>query len=269
MLFGKKECQHCHQEYDEMERVCPNCHTKDPDNTRYEKFNNMVWASWPRELVLFLVGLLALDVIASIVMAACSGNNMTDEGIMMLANSLAYVITLVLLIIVSYKYFREYLKSFTNWRAYVSALIAAIILIAFSLIYSLLINLGYETDGNTNQTTVNSLVELYPFFSIVIFGLVGPLVEEMTYRVGLFSLCRRINRWVAYLIVAVVFALIHFDFTTLWSGNSDSIINELINLPSYIFAGLVFSYIYEKYGFASTFVAHALNNLFSIIFILV
>jgi membrane protease YdiL (CAAX protease family) len=55
----------------------------------------------------------------------------------------------------------------------------------------------------------------------------------------------------------LVFGLIHMSF------NPDTIINELINLPSYILAGTILTIAYEKEGFAVSTYAHITNNLIS------
>ena len=41
-------------------------------------------------------------------------------------------------------------------------------------------------------------------------------------------------------------------------------INELINLPPYVFAGLTFTFLFEKFGFGCGLFAHILNNVYSI-----
>ena len=100
----------------------------------------------------------------------------------------------------------------------------------------------------------------YIVFALIIFGLIGPICEELTYRVGLYSLTKRWNRTAAYIITPIVFGLIHFNWESLTIGGN-TLVNELCNLPDYIVAGVLFSYYYEKGGFACSATAHVVNNL--------
>lgn len=124
---------------------------------------------------------------------------------------------------------------------------------------SIIMNLFYQGGVNNNETGVRSITDLYPLLSILIMGILGPFVEEFTYRVGLFNLLRRRNKYVAYIATAVVFGLIHFDF-----GSTD-LINEFVNLPSYIISGLMLCYFYDYGGFEASFLAHATNNVVALI----
>jgi membrane protease YdiL (CAAX protease family) len=105
-------------------------------------------------------------------------------------------------------------------------------------------------------------VKNFPLISFINFVLLGPIVEELTYRLGLFSFLKQRNRWVAYIVTVGLFAIIHFNF------NQDNIINELLNLPFYATAGLYFCWLYEKQGFAVATIAHITNNLISFVSIL-
>jgi membrane protease YdiL (CAAX protease family) len=141
-------------------------------------------------------------------------------------------------------------------------------LIYFGLLYAMLIGLnlvyellGIRVEDNTNQETITQLTLSFPFLSFITFVFLGPIVEEITYRLGLFSLVRRYNRWLGYLITALVFGFIHFDY-----GSADYM-NELINMPLYVFAGVLFTFIYEKEGFEVATLTHILNNGFSILII--
>lgn len=93
-------------------------------------------------------------------------------------------------------------------------------------------------------------------------GVIGPICEEFTYRVGLYSIARRLNKYVAIAFSTIVFALIHFSFT------SSDIVNELINLPSYLAGGIIFGIAYEHKGPACSMTAHICYNLFSLIVVL-
>ena len=51
----------------------------------------------------------------------------------------------------------------------------------------------------------------------------------------------------------------HFGFT------SEHIIDELVNLPIYLFSGAAFAVADDKLGLAGSLSAHVLNNLYAII----
>ena len=113
-----------------------------------------------------------------------------------------------------------------------------------------------------NQGTASSIATAYPIFAIVILGILGPICEEFAYRVGLFSFLRRVSPVLAYIGTALIFGLIHFDFT------SKDLITELVYLPNYVFAGIMFSLLYEFGGIGASTTAHILNNLFSVLLII-
>ncbi|MCD8195231.1 MAG: CPBP family intramembrane metalloprotease [Coprobacillus sp.] len=279
MQFGKKTCTNCGMSYDEMSKSCPYCNKEDPDNSRWEKFDRVLWMSPARELALFLIGFLGFYLISFVISfivvyyVSSTGGDVngiaTSERINMALNVATYALTFAILGVTLYKYRKDIFKSFSHKDVYLKGLGWCGVLIAFSLVYSLLISLVWETEGNTNQVSIEGLTAVYPWSSLLLFGIVAPLVEEATYRVGLFTFCKRINRWAAYLITAIVFSLIHFDFSCFTSGDTEFIINELINLPSYIVAALVFSYAYEKSGYACSSFAHMLNNIISVVIIII
>ena len=119
-------------------------------------------------------------------------------------------------------------------------------------------NLIHPSGSNNNEEGITSITTLFPVLSLLIFGIIGPFVEEITYRVGLFNLLRKWNRVLAYLGTALIFGLIHFDF------KATDIVTEFINLPSYVVSGLLLCYFYEYAGFEASFLAHVTNNVFAI-----
>ena len=114
---------------------------------------------------------------------------------------------------------------------------------------------------NENELQSRAIIDTYPILSILVLGIIGPICEELTYRLGMFSLIGRINRVLAYIITSLVFALMHMNF----SSNANIVV-ELLNLPSYIFAGVAFCFAYDKFSLPCSLTAHTLNNLFAVIF---
>ena len=127
-----------------------------------------------------------------------------------------------------------------------------------------------NTSVNTNETGINTITTAFPILSLIVFGILGPLCEEVTYRVGLFSsISQKLKPLWAYLITILIFGLIHFDFTALFSGNVDALIIELSNLPTYLVSGLLLCYFYTKEGFGVSSIAHIFNNLLSLLLTLI
>ena len=132
--------------------------------------------------------------------------------------------------------------------------------------YNTVISSIYQIGNNANEATVDSFIIGMPIVSFFVVVLFGPICEELTYRVGLFSLLSRVHIALGYVATALIFAFIHFDWTCF--GNSEVLINELLNIPLYMFAGLTFCFLYHKWGLASSITAHVTNNLLSFILVL-
>ena len=111
--------------------------------------------------------------------------------------------------------------------------------------------------GMTIQNAVEAVIKIHPLLSLIWIPFLGPIVEEFTYRFGLFNALNKINRIFAYVVVSLIFGLIHFNFF------APNIAVELLNLPPYIISGLIFSYIYDRENLATSIVAHVTNNLVS------
>jgi membrane protease YdiL (CAAX protease family) len=123
--------------------------------------------------------------------------------------------------------------------------------------------LGIQLEDNQNQAAIIRLVKEAPFLSLITFGLLGPIVEEWTYRLGLFQYIKERNKWLAYIITLTIFGLIHFDFTAI------NFTNELLNLPIYLVAGAWFCFLYDRFGLQVAMSTHIFNNVLSVLSILV
>jgi membrane protease YdiL (CAAX protease family) len=138
----------------------------------------------------------------------------------------------------------------------------AILLTSYGLV-SLYDALGIQLSDNQNQATIVRLVKDSPIISIITFGLLGPIVEEWTYRLGLFQYLKDRNKWIAYIVTLSIFGLIHFNFT------STNLTNELLNLPIYLIAGAWFCFLYDQFGLQVAMTTHIFNNVLSVMSILI
>ena len=263
MLFKKQICQKCGQEYDELVDNCPNCKEENPLNLDLRNKYPMVYLSFYRQIGLFVLGLFGFAVFN--ILFALLFNSIYKENQAlgsMLINMCSYILFLIFVIAIIFPYFASILKRLQGYRPYVFGVIGGVILTGGSTLISVIISLIYPSIGQGgNQSGIIALTNAYPVFSMLIFGIVGPICEEFAYRVGLFSFLRRINRWVAYIATALIFALIHFDYT------SSDLLSEFLLMFNYIWAGVAFSVIYEFGGVGASMTAHILNNVFSLILI--
>ena len=117
-----------------------------------------------------------------------------------------------------------------------------------------------EMGENDNQELINNAILAYPVLSFLMTCIFAPIAEELTYRVGLFGGIAKHNKILGYVVAVLFFGLIHFNFA------SENMANELLNLPSYLFAGFMLAFTYGKNGdISSSMVAHAFNNTLSFV----
>ena len=291
LYFGYDTCPSCRQSIDKIATRCPHCNKnlmeygyKERSIKEFYRFDHYVQVSFLREIFLFLIGWLGFKVIGAIIstiggLIAINEYGITGQAeltawfkspeVAMPINAIAYTLLAVALACtLLVKPWKEIAHSFSKpirVICYAIAGFAALFLI--NLLYDKIITGIFTLGGwelpklNTNEEGLQQMMVSNIPLSFVIFGLVGPFCEELTYRVGLFSLCGRTKRWVAYVVSALVFGLIHmgWEFET-----AQDVIAELVALPTYIGAGAIMGFVYEKGGFASSLILHMLNNILSI-----
>ena len=264
MLFRKKNCSECGSNYDVVIPTCPTCGHRDENFETLGIPKYVVWLSWWKQLLLFVIGLIGLSllsILGELIFMWFMDTNSVE--FLLVINSFRYLLAGGAMGFVIWHDWKNFKPSLNRWWTYLAGVGFAWGLIIVSIIVNIVIGTLYPTETNQNQTLVNSLISSYPLISLLLLGIIGPIVEEFTYRVGLFTLLRRVNKWVAYIVTPLVFALIHFNF---FAGSAEGYINELLNLPSYIIAGVVLTVLYDNFGLSTSVVAHCGNNLISIFF---
>ena len=177
-------------------------------------------------------------------------------------NFLTYAMLFVALMAIVNIDVKKFKKEFSHWLPYVVGIGFCMGMILFPIVYSFIVNLFYKTSVNENEESLRSFITVYPLTSMIFLGFIGPICEELTYRVGVFGILKK-PKWLAYVIGTLVFALAHFSFT------STTIVNELINLPVYLVSGFLLCLAYDKFGLAASLTAHTVNNVYSVgVFIL-
>ena len=254
-------CPNCGKNYYIYLSRCPDCHS--PNNERPN--TRMTFLPIPHQVSLFAIGLVGFNLLAALITIFVSTSIKDQPALsVLLINSISYSIIILADIILIWKYLPELFSSFKKGRTYLAGLVGFAVVLGGSMIINLIMsNLIPSAGTGENQSVAEMMVLANPFVSVLILGLIGPIVEEFTYRVGLFTLCKRAHTALAYIISIAVFTVIHLNFT------SSTLINELAVLPDYLFAGAMFALIYHFEGFGASLLAHAGNNIFSMILILI
>lgn len=261
--FHSKTCQNCGCMYDELLANCPNCHEVNKDAEK--KGDHYPHIPFSKEIWLFIIGLIVFSLLA-IVFTLLFKNITTENEVkgMMLINVANYVCIFLCLLLVLFPFIKNIITYFTKgYEPYIWGIIGAVALFVFSILWGLISEkIMPSTPGSENQQAAYKIVKAYPAVGILILGIVGPITEEITYRMGLFTVLSRFRKWVAYVVTIIVFGLLHFSF------QQEVFLSELLYLPQYLFAGFVFCFLYDKQGPAASFTAHILNNMISVILIL-
>lgn len=244
--------------------------------------NEIAKMSYLRNIIFVLVGVLVIQLIASIVstvslftyisinypndIVAGQDAFLRDARALSLVNNLTYVILFVIMMACCIFLFKNIFSSFLKVKNIILGIIMGLVVIFFNFCYSLIIS-SLKIGANTNQSTIQSFIDAAPVLSFIIIGFIAPACEELTYRVGLFGLIAKWKIVLAYVFTSLLFALIHFDFN--FTSEGYNLTRELLNLPNYIISGILLAFAYHKGGFAASFIAHSMNNVLSVILILV
>lgn len=221
-----------------------------------------------KRIALFLTGWLGFSIISivvSFIYVLLNGQEAatSSEGTGVI-NFISYGILFATLMAILNVDLVRIIDVFKNWKGVLVGLGFAAAIIVVPTIYNLIVNLFYPIDISENEQGLRGFIVIYPVLSIFILGIVGPLCEELTYRVGLFGLLKKWP-WVAYIVSTLVFALMHFGFTT----TGDAMIQELLNLPIYLFSGAMFALAYHKFGLSASITAHIINNSFTVVLVII
>ena len=259
MLFGDKKCDNCETYYDATLKECPSCHKSNELYKRNGLSDSLIFFHPFAQIGLFLggfgyAGMLIIELIAVLLFGNLVGN---DDEVYRSAVLLVITYTLMfcglLAIIIFTKrdlFFSKYKRSLD----YIYGVGYAATIILISSLVSIIVSLFYQGGDNLNQETAVTISQNYPLLAFFIIGILGPICEELTYRVGLYSFLRRINKYLAFGITMIVFALIHFSF------NADDLVGELWSLPAYVLSGAILTLAYEHRGPACSMTAHVVYN---------
>ena len=95
---------------------------------------------------------------------------------------------------------------------------------------------------NANTENVISMIRENPVMMGFMVCFYGPILEELLYRYTAFGLIRDRDRALAYIVSALLFGFQHIAVAAIYGGD----FIQLINMPEYIIAGLIFAFLYDK-----------------------
>ena len=214
---------------------------------------------WKR-ITLFAVGLFGVQLFGLII--SLFAINAPKDAQPAIVNFVTYSILFAILAGLIVLDIPKLLYKLKNWKHYLIGLGFGVGIILFDIFYTTIVSSFYTFSVNQNEQGIRSIVAVYPIASIFIFGIIGPVCEELTYRVGLFSAINKKNKIVAYIVTILVFGFIHFSFKF---DDPKKIIDELVCLPMYLASGFLLTFAYDKFGFPCSTVAHITNNLWSVL----
>ena len=266
MLLFNKNCPQCGNRYDKTLSKCPSCQY-DNDIALSRHFNkNVVFLQPGVQIGLFLlgfsyVGMLGIEILLSIFIPL---DNLLGKTLLTGLTYIILFVSLLAIAILDRKFI--FAKKFTRLVDYLFGFGYAGILILVGnylpYLISWLSKVPIEELNNTNQETAIDMIKYYPIFSFFFITILGPVCEEITYRVGLYSFLKRINTIFAFLVTVIIFAFIHFSF------KSETMKIELLTMPIYIVLGLMLTLAYEHRGPACSITAHIVYNGFAFFSIL-
>lgn len=207
-------------------------------------------------LIVLILGLIRFD---QLILNACNSETMVDA----LLNFTVYIVLFAIMLPILGRYVLiDIIKKFAIPQNIKDGIAFGIIIISATMLYNIIIQQFTDISSNQNEESVENIILTAPILSTLTVAIIGPIVEEITYRYGLFGSLKKGNRFLAYVGTILVFALIHFNF----SSDKKVLMNELLNLPTYLIAAGLLCYAYDRNeSLATSITAHVFNNAISVI----
>ncbi len=132
---------------------------------------------------------------------------------------------------------------------------------------NLIAYLGLTNKTNLNSQMLQSQLESPTMwkmvYSAISIGIIGPIVEEISYRICLFGTLRKNHKILSHLITAFLFGFQHISMAVILFNKPE----EFVYIFSYMVTSLVWTIAYAKLKTPVPGIAcHMLNNGLSIIF---
>ena len=265
-------CEKCNFRYDYHFDSCPKCKEKNPDIVEKRCRNKLFFLDVIKCFLIVALYFLTTTLLPTIVYFIVNAIDKTilDSNLFILGLEIGANCILIISVFLIIWHYKSYiLKDFCNWRNILIGVIAGILIIGLSQLLSYLIYEVGNISINSNQVNVETIVKNEPvlaFFAVVILG---PIAEELTFRVGLMGLGMKISekygKIFAYLLSIVIFIFIHLNLL----GENVNYASEFAAVPSYFVGASLLCIAYDKGGLSSSIIAHILNNLLGFILVMV
>lgn len=260
MLFKEQNCVKCGKSYDSVLSACPSCGEHNINRKDHAIGKGYIAMPWVYQIACVILGIVVLFSLAFVSLEILK--NFTDQtNALVLSDFIMYFLVFCGFVPIIAINGKAILGRFTKIKPYLIGIGIGVSIIIFSIVNTSIISLfGIENTTNKNEVTSRFIIDTYPIMSLIVLGIIGPIVEELTYRLGLFSFLNRINRILAYFVSILVFAFMHLDFSS-----DTNILVEFLNLPSYLYAAFAFTFAYDKFSLPCSMTAHITNNLFAVV----
>ena len=187
-----------------------------------------------------------------------------------LLNFIIYLLLLPVIIFIlrpNLKYDFEITKKTEPFNIIKYVVYGYIFLIAMNYVSMIVSNVLSSLFNQPEEISVNQFsIEMIlhsngAIFMVLSAVIMGPIVEELVFRKGIFSLFK--NKWVALILSSLLFGSIHLI-------GEASLVDAIVNGVSYILMGFVFGIIYIKTekNILIPILVHVISNLLSILAIL-
>ena len=161
---------------------------------------------------------------------------------------------------------KSILNSFKNKKVWIYSLLIGLGFVIVSSFYSYLISFITEASVNSNQVEVVKIIEENFVLAFIYIVILAPLTEEIGMRYFIFGGLKKHKKVLAYILGSCIFALLHY--MVLIGQSNINVLNEVLALPTYLGAGLLFCYVYDKSERISCpIIMHTLNNLISFLIV--
>lgn len=186
-------------------------------------------------------------------------------------NLCAYVMSSVVYLVVVYL-FRDFFKQAFQalrgqWGKTVLWVLIGIVgmFVLGNIVMPNLVAFFHPVTTSVNQNHMVELMRRYPVIMPLMTVLVGPIIEELVYRVSVFRALVGRSRLLAYVLSSLLFGFQHVMQAVVFDQNY----TELWNMLPYIASGLWISYLYDRRrNILVPLLVHILNNLLGVLFIL-
>ena len=196
MLLKHKKCPNCGAYYDPTLEKCPGCHKHNELYLNREINDKIAFMHPATQIGLFLggfsfAGMLIIQILVALLIRDAITDKTALDATMI---SCTYILMLGgLFFLIFFTRRKHFFSKYKRKIDYIYGLAYAITLIFVGALVGNVISLFYQVTDNANQSTAVIFSKNYPLLAFFVIGFLGPICEELTYRVGLYSFLRRIN----------------------------------------------------------------------------